>query len=991
MTKNHLRLPALLLCLLFFAHCQPPSKSTDGLSQFVNPFVGTGGHGHTYPGATVPFGMVQLSPDTRLTGWDGCSGYHYTDHYIYGFSHTHLSGTGIPDYGDVLLMPCTGPVLFNNGADDEPGYRSAFSKSSETAFPGYYGVELDKNGTKVDLTTTARAGFHRYTFQETENAHVLLDLAHRDRVINAAIRQISPTEIEGLRISKDWAEEQHVYFTLQFSEPIKLLQLWDSTEVAGPTKNYFSGTAVKAAIFFDLPETKELKVKVGLSAVDPAGAGRNLNAEIPHWDFEQTLQEATQLWEKQLGKIDAEGLDETVTRNFYTALYHTSVVPNLYSDVDGRYRGMDKKIYTLPEGESHYTVFSLWDTYRATHPLYTLIEQERTNAFVRTFLRQYDQGGKLPMWELAANYTGCMIGYHAVPVIADAYVKGMRDYEVEKAFEAMQQTAMTDELGKIPYQNYGYIPSNMEPESVSKTLEYAYNDWCIATMAEQLGEDSIAAQFYQRAQYYKNVFYPDAGLMAAKRNSSWILPFDPTEVNFHFTEANSWQYSFYVPQDVSGFIQLHGGPEKLEAKLDELFNASSETSGRDQADITGLIGQYAHGNEPSHHMAYLYNYVGKPWKTQQRARQIMDELYADAPDGLSGNEDCGQMSAWYVFSAMGIYPVTPGSLDYIIGTPMLKRATINLENGKTFAFTAENLSKQNMYIQEVRLNGQPYPKSFIKHNQIMEGGTLEFIMGENPNESWASAPENWPKQAITQQPIVPMPYFSRAKAAFFDQDTLEINCPDPDMTIYYTLDGKNPDGAKQRGKQYEGPIEINETTKIKAVAYHPAKGQSGIIEGEFLKIPKGRKISIAQPYANQYAAGGDIALIDFLYGGNDFRTGEWQGYHGIDLDATVDLGVQSYVEEAGIRFLQDENSWIFMPLEVQFSFSSDGVNFTDPIIKKHNILPLSKGTKIETFKVPVQQSIRYIKVVGKNMGLCPEDHKGAGGKAWVFADEIIID
>ncbi|MCB0642763.1 MAG: glycoside hydrolase family 92 protein, partial [Phaeodactylibacter sp.] len=442
------------------------------------------------------------------------------------------------------------------------------------------------------------------------------------------------------------------------------------------------------------------------------------------------------------------------------------------------------------------------------------------------------------------------------------------------------------------------------------------------------------------------------------------------------------------PQDVQGLIALHGGPENLEAKLDELFTTSSETTGREQADITGLIGQYAHGNEPSHHMAYLYNYVGKPWKTQERVRQILQELYANAPEGLSGNEDCGQMSAWYVFSAMGIYPVTPGSLDYIIGTPLLKRAVLHLENGNTFTFEAPNLTESNLYIQKVRLNGQPYEKSYIPHAQLMAGGTLEFVMGDAPNPSWGTSPEHRPWQQIPGEQIMPVPFFSDAKPAFFNQDTLRIGCVDPDASIFYTTDDRLPNGAKGIGTRYEGPIVLDASSTVKAVAYHEGKGQSRVVEATFLKIPEGRKLTLETEYANQYAASGDAALIDFLRGGSDFRTGEWQGYHGVDLIATVDLGQIEPIKKVGIRFLQDENSWIFMPEEVQFSFSSDSTQFSEPQIVRNTILPTTTGTVLKTFEVTPPDAARYIHIHAKNRGTCPEGHKGEGGKAWIFADEI---
>lgn len=970
--------------LLFSLGCQQSNQQVEGLSAFVDPFIGTGGHGHTYPGATVPFGMLQLSPDTRLTGWDGCSGYHFSDSHIYGFSHTHLSGTGIPDYGDVLLMPTTGELRLHNGADGEPGYRSAFRKETEIATPGYYEVLLDDYQVKVSLTASERAGFHRYDFQQQELANVILDLVHRDHVISAGLKVVSDTEIEGFRISKDWAEHQEVFFVAQFSKPIKDIQLADGIQ-KDPREKFISARNIKAGFQFDVSDGEPLLVKVGISAVDMAGARKNLEKEIPDWDFEKTKMQAHEKWEQQLGKIEIEGLDEAVMTNFYTALYHTSIVPNLFHDVDGRYRGMDRKVYQLEEGEQQYTVFSLWDTYRATHPLFTIIEQQRTRDFIRTFLRQYEQGGKLPMWELAANYTGCMIGYHSVSVIADAYMKGIRDFDVEKAMEAMIATATADELGKTAYGEFHYIPSNKEHESVSKTLEYAYNDWCIAQMGKALGQDSTYERFMERAQYYKNVFNPEVGFMAAKRNHSWVEPFDPAEVNYHFTEANSWQYSFYVPQDVSGLVALHGGEAQLEAKLDELFTTSPQTTGREQPDITGLIGQYAHGNEPSHHMAYLYNYLGKPWKTQERVRQILEELYQPAPDGLSGNEDCGQMSAWYVLSALGFYAVTPGSTYYVIGSPLVKTAVINLENGKTFTIKANGLSKTAKYIQSAQLNGQPYPKSYLEHAVMMEGGTLVFEMGTSPNENWATDPADRPVSEI-KEPYLPVPYFSGVKQAFLGKDTLLLGCAETRASIQFQLNAAPT-------QVYQTAIELTDNTEISAFASYEGENtplQSQAILTTFKKIPEGRTLQLKYPYSNQYAAGGDLALIDYLTGGDDYRTGEWQGFQGVDLDAVIGLDKKEPVKRVTVRFLQDENSWIFMPLEVQFYYSKDGTTFEMGPVVKNTISPRNQGTIVHGFTAEIGKRVQAIRVVAKNRGECPPYHKGAGGKAWIFADEIYV-
>ncbi len=977
---------SLLVCT-FLISCQnqnPPIEDLDdqNFTQYVNPFIGTGGHGHTYPGATLPFGMVQLSPDTRLTGWDGCSGYHNTDLLVYGFSHTHLSGTGVSDYGDILMMPTTGPIRFNNGSDGQPGYASIFSKDKEKAEAGYYATHLEDYNIAVELTATERVGFHRYHYPSDQTANLILDLDHRDKLLASELEKVSDNAVSGYRISDNWAKQQHVYFYAHFSRPIIEM----SSDTLGENKNY--------AFQFAASE-EPLLIKVGISSVDIEGAKKNLEKEVPDWDFDKIRKQATDKWNDQLSKINIQSQDEDIKTIFYTALYHTTIVPNLFSDIDGRFRGMDQQIYQNDDFD-RYTVFSLWDTYRATHPLYTIIEQERTNHFIKTFLQHYDEGGKLPMWELSCNYTGCMIGYHAVPVIADAYVKGIRDYDAPKALKAMISTAEANELGKEYYREFGYIPAEKEHESVSKTLEYAYDDWTIAQMAKALGDTEAYQTFIQRAQNYKNMFDPVSKMMRGKSNHRWWQPFYPEEINFNYTEANSWQYSFYVPQDVEGLAQLHGGPEMLEQKLDELFTTSSETYGRDMKDISGMIGQYAHGNEPSHHMAYLYNYLDKSWKSQKLVRQILSEQYSNAPDGLSGNEDCGQMSAWYILSSLGLYAVSPGNDQYNIVAPLLEKADVHLENGKVFKIRVKGQSPNNPYVQSLKLNGKNYNKAFLLHKDIMEGGTLEFELGPEPNQSWGVGITNRPKSTIEDQPIFPVPGFIKGGRSFIGQDTVALNHPITNSKIGYTTDGSEPQfdeegNAQGSTKLFEKEFIIDTSLIIKALAWHPDFGSSNSIEASFIEIPSNRSIKLTNPYASYYAAGGDIALIDFISGSDDFRTGEWQGYYGMDLQATIDLGVITEIQKITVNFLQDQNSWIFMPTEVIFEISSDGNRFETVGRVETTTPPEKDGGLVETFQAQSNKKAKFVRVTGINRKVCPDWHQGAGGKAWVFADEISIN
>lgn len=950
-----------------------PAKKNNSLISYVNPFIGTSGHGHTYPGATMPFGMMQLSPDTRLDGWDGCSGYHYSDEYIYGFSHTHLSGTGVSDYGDILLMP-TNEVVFNNGADGNKGYRAHFSHENEIAEPGYYKVHLDSTNIDVKLTVSRRSGIHNYTFIEGEKQIVILDLDHRDEVLDSKVNVYSDTEIGGYRHSKAWATNQMLFYNIEFSRAFKNMTFLNDIN---------EGKKVKVAFEFDPNETNTLEIYIGISAVDEEGARKNRQEEIDGKSFDEIKTEAQKKWETQLEKIVVESDNNDYKVNFYSALYHTMIAPNLYQDVDGRYRGMDLKIHQNKDFD-YYTVFSLWDTYRAAHPLYTIIEQDRTNDFINTFLTKYDEGGIMPIWDLSGCYTGCMIGYHAVPVIADAYLKGINDYDIEKAFEAMKHSAVQDKLGLESYKSLGYIPVEKESESVSKTLEYAYDDWTIAQMAKALGKTEDYKTYSERAQYYKNIYDPESQFMRGRFRNTWFAPFDPYEVNFNYTEANSWQYSFYVPQDISGFIKLLGGKDQLEKNLDKLFVAEAETSGRDQADITGLIGQYAHGNEPSHHMAYLYNFINKPHKTQEKVHQILTTLYKNDPDGISGNEDCGQMSAWYVLSSMGFYSVTPASNEYIIGKPLFEKATINLENEKQFNIVAHNINDENIYIEGVSLNGVTLERSYLKHDEIANGGILEFIMTDKPS-SWGSKEGQEPKTEIIDHLIVPAPFIAKGDVAFKGSTAITLQSVDSESTIYYKL-GDNDYIV------YENPITISKPISLTVYAQKDDI-KSSKITTDFYKIDPNLSIKLDTEYANQYNAGGNDALIDGIIGAEDFRTGTWQGYFDSDVIATVDLGSEKPITNVVVNFLKDQRSWIFYPTKVECYVSKDGKDFTS--IGNFSFPKITASDEVSIQNVTFNQvstNYRYVKIIAKKLGVLPEWHLGHehDGRSWLFIDEITI-
>lgn len=954
----------------------------------VDPFIGTAGHGHTFPGATAPFGMVQLSPDTRLDGWDGCSGYHDSDARVFGFSHTHLSGTGVSDYGDILLLPATGSIVWASGwgKSETEGYGSRFRKSAERASPGYYAVTLDDYGVGVELTATERTGMHRYTYPASESAFVLVDLAHRDPVIESHLMVASDREIAGLRRSRNWARDQRVYFVARFSKPFSaLIAVGDS---AAPGLTEAAGTNLKAALRFRTRAGEKVLVKVGLSAVSIEGARRNLEAENRRWDFDRVRRKAEEDWRAALSRIVVEGGTPEQTTAFYTALYHTLLQPNLYTDVDGRYRGRDGEVHAT-EGWTQYTVFSLWDTFRAAHPLYTILEPGRTADFIRTFLAQFREGGLLPVWELAGNETQCMIGYHAVSVIADAWAKGIRGFDPVLALEAMKASAMRDHLGLAAYRAFGYIPGEHESESVSKTLEYAYDDWCIARLAESLGRAEERDGFLRRSQAWRHLLDPATGLMRPRLNGRFKTPFDPTEVDFHFTEANAWQYGFFVPHDVEGHIAALGGPEAYAALLDSLFEAHPRTTGRDQADITGLYGQYAHGNEPSHHIAYLYAFAGQPWKTQMRVRHLMDRMYTARRDGLIGNEDCGQMSAWYVLSALGFYPVSPGRDEYVVGTPLFPRATVQLPGGRSFTIAAEDPAAHRPYIRSATLNGRPFPRSVLRHWEILAGGTLEFRMGAEPDRAWGVGPGRQPTSRVEAPAVTPAPFVVEGAARFRGGTRVTLACADPGARIRYTLDGTDPG---ESSPLYTGPFEVAATLALRFRAERPGAPPSPVQEARFLRIEGNRRVTALTATHRAYTGEGPDALIDGVRGGEDFRLGTWLGFYGVDMEALLDLGEPKEVRRLAVGFLQDQNSWIFMPRAVAFETSLDGERWEPAGEVANDVDERAEGAVIRDFATAFEpRRARYLRVRATAPILCPDWHKGAGNRSFIFADEIVVE
>ena len=718
---------------------------------FVNIALGTGGHGHTYPGATAPFGMVQLSPDTFNDGWDWCSGYHLSDNSIMGFSHTHLSGTGGADLLDFLVVPRTGEVRLEPGDRDKPGtgYRSQFSHANEHAHPGYYSVKLDDANVLAELTATDHTGFHRYTFPASETSHILLDLTHAiglsaDRISWCSAQQAGNDTILAGHSTNAWVGGRETFIALKFSRPFDKLEFYVDGKLVTTPAGELRGKNVKVVAHFKTRAGEQILIKAGLSGVSTEGAQKNLAAELTDWNFERVRKATEARWREELGKVRVETTDTDRKTVFYTALYHTMLAPTLYDDVDGCYRGMDGKVHQLAKGQHNYSTFSLWDTFRAEHPLFTLIQGERVPDMINTLIRMGEQSpAGIPVWPLMNKETGCMTVYHSAAVIAEAFVKGFKGIDYASAYKVMKKRALVDDYrGLNWYRKLGYIPADLEEESVSKTLEYDYDDWSIAHLAKKLGDEENAKLLVERSLNYRHYWDGKTGFLRAKlEDGSWALPFDPidmghTEKYRDYTESNAWQTAFGVQHDVTGYIELMGGDKAFVDRLDTLFNQPSTLPKNAPPDIAGMVGQYAHGNEPSHHIAYLYSYAGEPAKTQERIHFLNTKMYSNAPDGIAGNEDCGQMSAWFVLSAIGFYAVDPVSTHYIFGTPLFDRVTLNLSSGKKLTFEARRETKESIYIQSVELNGKAHKQSWFSHADVAEGGRFIFRLGSKPDESF---------------------------------------------------------------------------------------------------------------------------------------------------------------------------------------------------------------------------------------------------------------
>lgn len=966
----------------------------------VNPFVGTDDHGHTYPGAVAPFGMVQLSPDTRIDGWDGCSGYHYTDSVIYGFSHTHLSGTGCLDYGDILFIPTV-------NAWNAKDYSLHFSHKDESAVAGYYKVKgYNEDSILVELTATERGGYHRYTFPtNNKTMTIIIDMKHRTTLLDYDIQIFDKNTVVGYRRSKAWNEDKKIYFAARFNSNI--------------VKSFLDENTKKLYLSFgeSNQDNNIVEAKVCLSSVDMVGALKNLNNETCK-DFNQARELSRNLWEKALSKIEVEGGTKEEQMVFYTALYHTMITPNLYSDVDGRYRGMGKDEFNnnnvkiekdricTAKDYNRYTVFSLWDTYRTLNPLLSIIDRKHSLDFAKTFLDVYKQNGELPMWELASYETYCMIGIHGISVLADWYMKGIKGDEgltmeamINNANSKRKMDNLSNNYNRTDYHlygldyfdNQGYISSENEHEGVSKTVEYCYNMYCVAQIAKKQGKMDIYNEYIKKAQYYKNLFNPQNTFIQPKENGRFLKNFDPKQIDINYTEGNGWQYTFYVPQDMNTLMDMMGGENEFCKKLDQCFNSKEKTTGREQADVTGLIGQYAHGNEPSQHMAYLYCYGGQAYKTQKLVRQILTTLYKDNPKGICGNDDCGQMSAWFVMSSLGFYPVCPVSNEYVVGSPLFDKVTINLENGKKFIINSKQ-GKNTPYVQSLSLNGKKYDKTFITYDDIKDGGELTFTMSDKPNKDFGKKQENRPNMKITDNIIEPVPYLDyEGTGTFTGKLNMTVHSLDKQATITMNKYDLNIFDGRPVTRLLKDGDKINiDTTSSVGFFANNDDNVSKLFYAKFYKIPEGRTIKILSKYSPQYTAGGDEALIDQRRGSDNWRLGSWQGYWGENVEAVVDLGKKQEVKQISGEFIQDERAWIFMPTKVEYYTSDNGKDFSLYQVVYNPVDERNENIVTHLFSTTTPTTTRYIKMIAYNRMTNPSWHLSPGEKSWLFIDEILI-
>lgn len=862
--------------------CACSSGGDDCVTGYVDPFAGTGLHGHTYPGASVPFGMVQLSPDTRTAGWDACSGYHYDDTSIIGFSHTHLSGTGCADLLDVLFSPYSSRPEKSDSLYVLAPHR--FSHKDERAGCGYYSVEFPDEGISAEMTAAARTGVHRYTFRNPGQRYIIIDLCHApegEKVDMSSLEIVSDSRVSGMRRTQGWVADQYVYFDAGFSVP------FEDAEVIGG----------RQALLRFSPDVDTVTVAVGISAVSGENACGNRMAEVPGTDFSKTRSEALSLWKDVLGRIKVSGGARRDRENFYTAFYHAMLVPNVMNDVNGQYRRNDNTVAEVPEGRTYYSTFSLWDTFRAWNPLQTLLDTAFVNDMIWSMLDMYDCTGELPIWPLASGETGTMIGYHSVSVISDAYCKGIRGYDAAHALDAMVRSSDINGKGSDRYLEYGYVPSDLKRESVSLTLEFAYDDWAIAVMADSMGRKDLADRYYARAASYMNVFDGSTCFFRGRNSDgSWAVPFEEFSTGRDYTEATPWHYRFFVPHDVNGMMQLFGGREEFLKALDDLFTLESADMDLGVDDVAGFMGQYAHGNEPSHHMAWLYNYAGEPWKAQDIVRKLQKTMYSPEPDGIIGNEDCGQMSAWYILSSAGLYQVCPGTDEFLLSAPLFDEISVSLPGGRTLHITADN-PERNRYISEVTFDGEPVDAPYIEYGRLMQGGELHFTLSDRPDKDWGCATEPY---SMTRGEMVSMPYTVSQVNLFEDVLDLDLGTATSGAEIRYTTDGSEPGlssalynapfritgDAVIKARAFKEGLEPSPVLVLKAVKadYLPGKSAAGLelVEGVDYRFYEGEFSSVAQMLESSPVSSGSMSVPSIT-------DAPYEDHYGYEFSGYVDI------------------------------------------------------------------------------------------------------
>ena len=968
----------LLLSVGFFIiSSSVNSQVKKDYGKWVNIFIGTGGSGGTFPGPSLPFGMVQPSPETGPIGKKNGSGYHYTDTLVYGFSQNHLSGLEMSGVSNFLFMPTTGEAKFKSNE-----YVSSVYKKYEKATIGYYATRLKKYNIDVELTCTKRVALHRYKFLKHDDlCNVLVDLQYGGQVVDSWIEVVNDSEIRGYRKTKGISKNQEIYFYARFSKSFESFQIAENDSIV-LQKIKGSGKNVKLNLVFE--KIKGVDVQIAVSPVSAEGAYRNMEEEMPNMSFNKVTGQARATWNYEFSKLDIAEPSKQHTI-FYTSFYHCMLAPNLQMDVDGRYRGLDGQVHRA-EGFEYYSSFALWNSYRTLHPLLSFIlPKEVISSFIKSFLVQFEQTNSLPVFPIGNDETNKLIGNHAIPVIVDAYMKGITDFDTNKAFEAMKVSANRDRFGLTSYIQKGAVFADEEAEAVSKTLAYAYDDWCLAQFAKLLNKQYDYQIYIKRAQYWKNVYEKESGFMRAKINGEFVKPFNPTEINAQYKNGNAWHSSFDITQDVDSFLDLIGGTYTLEAKIDSMFSSNTTLTGTN-IDKSGFIGQYNQANPSCHHIPYLYHFTENSHKTFIALAKI-SELYTDQPDGIPGNDMGGQLSAWLVMNALGIYPVNPCSNEYFIGQPWFKRITMRMNDGKKFSIISPNPFRNNIYVQRLVLNDQDYYKLTLKTSDITAGGFLVVVTGKVLNQLLTDQLEK-PVTRIDDNKITPIPYFDTPQNVFTNTTEVAIKNSFSGTRIYYSTDGSTP---TEHSNIYGRPLKLNTTTIIKAVSYNAKTGHSIIAEGKFNKASSGYQISVKTPLSTVQNNSSVNSLIDGLRGKSNFKLGGWIGFQGNDFEAVIDLGDEKNLNKISIGFLQDTRSWIIFPKEVSYFISDDNKHFRLVKILKNETPASDYNAQTKDITLNLAAKARYIRVIAKNYGLLPHWHEGVNNQAWLFVDEIIVE